>query len=150
VASTPPVASGERALIALSTQAEVTQIATTLQRLGFTVEFFDGAEERMLALHQGDYELVACARGNGSGERDVYRIVTRLPPDLRRRLFLVVVGEDYKTGEANQAFAAEADLVLSSKDVGACDRLVSLVIHERKRLFQTYLTLEDKKLTGAL
>ena len=43
-----------------------------------------------------------------------------------------------------------ADLVLSTKDVPTSDRLVSQALMERRRLFQTFIDAEDRKMEGKL
>lgn len=149
-AGSPPVALGERALVSFPSQAETTTIATVLSRLGFTVDALEGAEDRHVRLQQGDYAFVASTRNGPSRERDVYALVKGLSPDRRRRLFLLLIGDEFRSGEPNQAFAAGADLVLHPDDVPSSARLVSQLLTERKRLFQTFLDAEDRKAEGRL
>ena len=55
----------------------------------------------------------------------------------RRRLFLMVVGDEFKTGEGTQAFAVLADLVVHPHDATSYDRLVAHTVGERRRLYKT-------------
>jgi hypothetical protein len=125
-------------------------VGTVLTRLGFAVETLDPLQEKMLRLQQGDYHFVATSRNGVSEDLNVYRVVLNLPPEIRRRMFLMVVGDEFKTGEGTQAFAVLADLVLHSKDATNCDRLVAHTVGERRRLYKTYWDTEDKKVEGLL
>ena len=80
----------------------------------------------------------------------VHRAVQSLPVEIRRRVFLLLVGDDFQTGEGTQAFAALADLVLHSKDTGGCDRLLAHTLHERRRVYKTFWDAEDRKAEGRL
>jgi hypothetical protein len=114
------------------------------------VDQLDAADDKILRLQQGDYAVIASAKNGVPEERNAYRIVQTMPLEIRRRLFLVLVGDDVTTGEGIQAFALLADLVVHSKDAPTCDRLVAQTLQERKRVYQTYWDAEDRKLEGKL
>jgi hypothetical protein len=121
-----------------------------LSRLGFAVEAFDAADDKVLRLQHGEYALVASARNGVPDDRNLYRMVQGLPLEIRRRLFLLLVGDDVTTAEGTQAFALLADLVVNSRDAGSCDRLLAQTLIERKRVYQTFWDAEDRKLEGKL
>jgi len=125
-------------------------MAGVLGRLGFAVEQLDSADDKILRLQQGDYAVVVSARNGVPEDRSVYRMMQTMPLEIRRRLFLVLVGDDVQTGEGTQAFALLADLVVQSKDAPSCDRLLAQTLHERKRVYQTFWDAEDRKLEGKL
>ena len=125
-------------------------MAGVLGRLGFAVEQLDSADDKILRLQQGDYAVVVSARNGVPEDRNVYRMIQTMPLEIRRRLFLVLVGDDVQTGEGTQAFALLADLVVQSKDAPSCDRLLAQTLHERKRVYQTFWDAEDRKLEGKL
>jgi len=125
-------------------------MASVLGRLGFGVEQLDSADDKILRLQQGDFAVVVSARNGVPEDRNVYRMVQTLPLEIRRRLFLVLVGDDVQTGEGTQAFALVADLVVNAKDAPSCDRILAQTLQERKRVYQTYWDAEDRKLEGKL
>jgi hypothetical protein len=61
--------------------------------------------------------------------------VVRLPPDARRNIFLVLVGDEFKTGDGTQAWVAQADLVIG-RDAGDVEPVLLNTMAERTRLFQ--------------
>jgi len=126
-------------------------VGTMLGRLGFAHEGLEPQlEEKILRLQQGDYPVVAAARNGMPEERNLYKIVRVLPADIRRRVFLVLVGDEFKTGEGTQAFAVLADLVIHSNDVANGERLVAKSMIERRRVYQTFWDAEDRKAEGKL
>jgi predicted Zn finger-like uncharacterized protein len=117
-----PESRGEEALIAIQEGGVAGALAVVLTRLGYTVETADDDPETMLRLEQGAYAILATTRhAKAPGRQEtLHQRIRRMPAQLRRELFVVLVGEDLRTGDVQQAFAVTADLVL------------------RRRLYQTY------------
>lgn len=147
--ASPPAGSAVKALVALAAK-DSSPIAAVLERLGFAVEAFDAPEDKAIRLQQGDFAVVVTERNGVPEDASVYRMVQTLPLEIRRRVFLVLVGDDLQTGEGTQAFALVADLVVSTKDAAFCDRLLAQTLHERKRIYQTFWDAEDRKAEGKL
>lgn len=128
------------ALVALSGPVAQT-IGTALERLGFHVDAVDDVEEGARLLEQGVYEVAVTARAAaepGKPETLSQRML-RLPADVRRRLFVILVGEEFRSGDGTQAWAAQADLVLHPADAARGEHLVRATLSERKRLYQPFL-----------
>ena len=146
----PRVGPSVKALVALPA-ADIALIMTSvLGRLGFAVEQLEPLDDKFLRLQQGDFAVIVSARNGVPDDRNVYRIIQTMPLEIRRRLFLVLVGDDVQTGEGIQAFALLADLVVQSKDAASCDRVLAQTLQERKRVYQTFWDAEDRKLEGKL
>jgi hypothetical protein len=60
----------------------------------------------------------------------------RMPIDTRRRVFVILVGNEFRSGDGTQAWAAQADLVLNPADATRSEHLIRATITERKRLYQ--------------
>ena len=131
--------SGARALVALADKAIAGAATLTLSRQGFQVDTLEGAEGGRL-VEQGVYDLVVTSRtGGGPGKPEtLYQSLSRLNPDARRRLFVVLVGEEFKTGDGTQAFACLADLVIHSKDMASADGALRNTIQEKARIYQPF------------
>ena len=128
------------ALVALSGPAAA-QVQVALEKIGYRVDVVEDVEEGARLLEQGVYELAATAREAAPAGRPptLSQRILRLPPDARRRVFVVLVGDDFRSGDGTQAWAAQADLVLATADAHRCENLVRATIGERKRLYQPYL-----------
>jgi predicted Zn finger-like uncharacterized protein len=134
-------ASGENdALVALSGPAAA-QVQAALEKIGYRVDVVEDVEEGARLLEQGVYELAATARETAPEGRPptLSQRILRLPPEARRRVFVMLIGDEFRSGDGTQAWAAQADLVLAAADVHRCENLIRATIGERKRLYQPYL-----------
>ena len=145
-----PPSGAAKALVAVPAAEMALTMASVLGRLGFAIEQLDAPDDKILRLQQGDYAVVVSTRNGVPDDRNVYRMIQTMPLEIRRRLFLVLVGDDLQTGEGIQAFALLADLVVQSKDAPTCDRFLAQTLQERKRVYQTFWDAEDRKLEGKL
>jgi len=128
-----------RALVALPDRALAQATVAMLARVGYAAEAPDDWEEGGRILDQGVYALVATARQGGSGGKEsLYQRMNRLTPEARRTIFLLLVGDEFKSGDGSQAFVTLADLVLTSRDVPVADALVLAAAAERQRLYQGF------------
>ncbi len=126
-----------RALVALPTIL-AGNMTVVLTRLGLTVDTLD-PEEGARLLEQGVYDVVVTARTAGTaGKESLYQRLNRLSGDGRRRLFVILVGDEFKTGDGTQAFAVLSDLVLNTRDAATSDGIVRATMAERTRVYQTF------------
>jgi predicted Zn finger-like uncharacterized protein len=137
-------AAGERdAIVALGgPAAEALQKA--LEHLGFHADAVDDVEEGARLLEQGVYEVAVTSltvAEPGHPETLAQRML-RMPLDTRRRVFVVLVGEEFRSGDGTQAWAVQADLVLHPSDTARAEHLIRATMNERKRLYQP---LEDAR-----
>jgi predicted Zn finger-like uncharacterized protein len=128
------------ALVALSGPAAA-QMQAALEKIGYRVDVVEDVEEGARLLEQGVYEVAATARETAAAGRPptLAQRILRLTPDARRRVFVVLVGDDFRSGDGTQAWAAQADLVLATADAHRCENLIRATMGERKRLYQPYL-----------
>jgi predicted Zn finger-like uncharacterized protein len=127
------------ALVALSgSSAEALQQA--LAGLGFNVDVVEDVEEGTHLLEQGVYEVAVTTRGSAGpgGPETLAQRIMRMPSDARRRVFVVFVGDDFRSGDGTQAWAAQADLVVNPADLGRCEQLIRATMSERRRLYQAF------------
>jgi len=132
------VAAGERdALVAIGgPAAEALQKA--LEHLGFHADAVEDVEEGARLLEQGVYEVAvtSLAKAEPGRPETLAQRMLRMPLDTRRRVFVVLVGEEFRSGDGTQAWAVQADLVLHPGDIGRAEHLVRATMNERKRLYQ--------------
>jgi predicted Zn finger-like uncharacterized protein len=129
-----------RALVSFPDHSPAAGVTPLLTRLGYEVDSVEGHEEAARLIEQGVYSLVATVRVQappGKGET-LYQRISRLSPDARRRLFLILVGDEFKSGDGTQAFVALADLVLSTRDAAGAENAIRNTLAERTRLYQAF------------
>jgi predicted Zn finger-like uncharacterized protein len=111
-----------------------------LVNLGYNVDSVENIEEGTRLLEQGVYEVAVTSRAPvepGKPETLAQRML-RFPADARRRVFVVLVGDEFRSGDGTQAWAAQADLVLNPSDASRSESLIRATISERRRLYQPF------------
>jgi predicted Zn finger-like uncharacterized protein len=128
-----------RAMVALGDRAQAGAMALPLTRVGYQVDTVDNPEEGARLLEQGVYDLVVATRAAaGAGRESLYQRLSRLSPDGRRRIFVVLVGDEFKTGDGTQAWAVMADVVVAARDIPTADAVLLPALAERTRLYQVF------------
>ena len=129
-----------RAVVTLADRTQAGAIALPLARHGYQVDTVDNADEGSRLIEQGVYDVVIASRAPApAGKESLYQRLSRLSPDARRRIFLVLVGDDFKTGDGTQAWITMADLVVHPRDLATVDAVLTKTVEERTRLYQVYL-----------
>jgi hypothetical protein len=134
------------AIIALAAGPATTALQQALVGLGFNVDAVDDVEEGVRLVEQGVYEIAVTARAPaepGRPETLAQRLM-RLPADARRGLFVILVGEEFRTADGTQAWVAQADLVVHPNDASRCEHLIRSTLSERKRLYQPLVDARRK------
>jgi hypothetical protein len=128
-----------RALIGLPDPAQTAALSQILSRQGYAVDPLDDAGEAIRLVEQGVYAVIVTSKAAGAaGKETLLQRVGRLNPEGRRRIFLALVGDEFRTGDGTQAFAAMADLVLSARDTAGADAALRNTMAERTRLYQMF------------
>jgi hypothetical protein len=133
-------APGERALVAVTEPAHAAAIGPVLSRLGYLLDSLDHAEDGVRMLEQGIYAVAVTSRAFAAqgGPETLYQRITRLNPEARRRVFVILVGDEFKSADGLQAFVALSDLVLHSRDAPNCESAIRNAILERRRAYQAF------------
>jgi predicted Zn finger-like uncharacterized protein len=139
VAAAPLASPGERAIVAFPDPGLAQTMAQTLTRLGYATDIVPG-DDAARVLEQGLFTMAATARvAAAQGRESLYQRLTRSSPEARRKIFVILAGDEFKTGDGTQAWAVLADLVLSARDAGMADNAIRTVMAERARLYQVYV-----------
>ena len=133
-----------RALVALEDQHLTTTMFSVLSEAGYAIDALDNEEEKLRLLQQGDYSVVATS-STGPKLREgitVYQRMAHLSPESRRRTFLILLGEGFKTGDGTQAFVAAADLVANTAGAENVGALLRGRLDERARVYRAFADAE--------
>ena len=139
---------GRKVLVALADRNLAAALVQPLTRLGYAAEVLDTPDEGGRMLEDGLFDVVIATRTAAvPGRQDTLtQRVARLGPAARRRIFLVVVGDEFKTGDGLQAFAVMADLVVNPRDAAAVEAPLLSAMAERARLYQPLV--DARRLAG--
>jgi len=130
----------ERALVAFEDQHLAATMFSVLTQAGYAIDTLDDEEEKLRLLHQGDYRVVATSSA-GPKLREgitVYQRMAHLSPESRRRTFLILLGDQFKTGDGTQAFVAAADLVTNNAGAESVGGLLRRRLDERARVYRAF------------
>jgi predicted Zn finger-like uncharacterized protein len=131
---------GRKVLVAVPDRALAAALTQPLTQLGYAAEVLDTADEGGRMLEDGMFDVVmttTAAAVPGASET-MQRRLLRLAPPARRRIFVVLVGDEYKTGDGTQAFALQADLVVNPRDAAAVEVPMLRAMAERARLYHAF------------
>jgi hypothetical protein len=140
----PTALPGERALIALDDKQRANEIARALAALGYECDVVSDADGVRI-VEQAAHVIVVMARTVAEeGALTCYQRLFLLNSDLRRGFFLILVGDEYTTGDGVQAFVVHGDLVIASPDAGSCEATIRERLIERTRLFRVFVDCRRK------
>lgn len=140
----PTALPGERALVALDDQERASEIARCLELLGYEVDLMSDADG-VRAIEQAAHVIVVMARTVAEGGAlTCYQRLFLLNSDIRRAFFLVLVGDEYTTGDGVQAFVVHGDMVIASPDASSCEVMIRDRLIERTRLFRAFIDCKRK------
>lgn len=140
----PTALAGERALVALDDKRRAAEVARSISLLGYEVDIMSDADAVRM-LDQGAHMIVVMARTVAeTGAFTCYQRLFVLNSDVRRSFFLVLVGDEYTTGDGTQAFVVHGDMVVASPDAGSCETVLRDRLIERFRLFRVFVESKRK------
>jgi predicted Zn finger-like uncharacterized protein len=128
------------AIIALAGPAAAS-LQAALTALGFNVDTVDDIEEGARLVEQGVYEVAVTSRAQAEPGKPetLQQRVQRMAPDMRRRVCVILVGDEFRSGDGTQAWVAQADLVIHPNDASKVEPLIRSTLQERKRLYQPFV-----------
>ncbi|MEO8361720.1 MAG: hypothetical protein ABI672_16925, partial [Vicinamibacteria bacterium] len=136
-------------VVALDDQQRAAEIAQTIGQLGYEVDIMSDADG-VRVIEQGAHVIVVMARTVAeSGSLTAYQRLFLVNSDIRRGFFLVLVGDEYTTGDGVQAFVVHGDLVVASSDSATCVPVLRDRLIERTRLFRAFVDCKRKNEAAA-
>jgi predicted Zn finger-like uncharacterized protein len=129
------------ALVAFTDTSLASTFTGALARLDYNVDVVEDVEEGTQRLERGGYSIVVTSppsTTDANHQETLAQRLLRLPPESRRRLFVVLVDPRFRTGDGTLAWANQADLVVSSHDAASCEGYIRSTVAEKRRLYQAF------------
>lgn len=76
--------------------------------------------------------------GNGFAQSPILHYINHLSMSVRRRMFLVLIGEGLKTLDEMTAFAMSANLVVNREDLDKFDRILGGALSEHEKFYRVF------------
>ena len=141
----PTALPGERSLVALDDKKRAAEIAGCLGKLGYEVDVMSDSDGVRMLDQQAHVIVVMARTVAEGGALTCYQRLFLLNADLRRAFFLVLLGDEYTTGDGVQAFVVHGDMVIASPDAGSCEVSLRDRLLERARLFKVFVDCKRKE-----
>lgn len=146
-----PLRPGQRAgLVCMENAAARTGIKATLEETGYLVDMPPTPEHALHRLRFGQWHVIVLEDTfGGTTPSPVLSYLEPLTMNIRREMFVVLIGERFKTADHLQAFVNSVELVLYPADLPQLRTLVERGLSEREqfyRVFNECLIAAGKKL----
>jgi len=129
------------ALLCIDSQ-ELQETATgQLTPLGFEVHTVSTPEQALSHLHSHLYDVMVISDDFGGGDAETHPVLAQLasvPLELRRSMFVVLIGPNLTTHSKMQAFALSVELVICPQDVPNLKALVGQGLARHEEFYATF------------
>ncbi|VAX32554.1 hypothetical protein MNBD_NITROSPINAE05-951 [hydrothermal vent metagenome] len=117
------------------------QWTEVLEEKGFKVQYAKSAEHAMHKMKFTHYHYVILHENYDNlplQKNPVYQNLVKMPMVTRRHIFLVVIGEQFKTLNNMQAFSTSVNLVVNEKDVDKLEKILKKSIAEHETFYKVF------------
>ncbi len=127
-------------------QSAVDEICAALAALGSEVEHVASPDlARQMIIEESPELCIVVANTIDATPHPPMATLTRLRPSFRRRLYLVLIGDNVKSGDGNAAFMHEVNLVLAMQDLSQLGAAIYNGVAYHNRLYGPYLEAIETK-----
>ena len=115
-------------------------LKSILQKMGYTVDVPTVVERAMDQLRLNQYQVVLFSDCfGGESPNPIGRYLAGLNMHIRRDMFVILLGEHYKTADPLQAFVESVDLVMHPDDVPQIEMILSKGLESRARFYKVFI-----------
>lgn len=130
-----------RMLVCLSDEAEIQKVQSVLQGTEFDLTFITTSEQAIELLqlsNQVDMILLDPHFEEDQGGTAILRFINALSPGRRRRLYAVMISQNYRTLDMQAAFASGVNLLVNSGETAMLPMALNKGIREFNLLYRAY------------
>lgn len=117
------------------------QWVTTLTDLEYKFQRAKSPEHAMHKLRFNQYHVVAIHEKFGDSTLEtspLYAFIRDMPMDTRRKMFIAMVGENFKTLDNMEALAYSVNLVINQKDFDQLEVILKKSIGDNETFYKVY------------
>ena len=139
---------GETALVCESESSVKDKICRSLKSLGYSVKEAESVRDALkkMRFHVFDVILIDAGFDAGNGVQELLGSLELLDMSIRRRIFVVLIGDSFRTMDNMAAFHRSVNLVVNSGDLGEIAAILKRGVQENKIFYHTYM--ESLRNTG--
>jgi predicted Zn finger-like uncharacterized protein len=116
------------------------ELKVMLEALGYVVDIPTTADQAIQRLRFNQYHIVLLDdHFEGASPNPITGYLAGLNMNVRREMFVVLVGERFKTADHLQAFMESVDLILHSDDLPNLATFLTRGLSERERFYKVFI-----------
>jgi len=113
----------------------------TLEKMDFKIQIAKSPEQAAHKMKFTQFHFVVLTetfQRQNLEENEGYKFVIEMPMSTRRKMFVVLMGANFKSGHNMQAFASSVNLVVNEKDMDKLPDLLKQSIIENDTFYKVY------------
>ena len=119
---------------------KVELLKSALQGLGYVVDMPTSVDQAFLRLRFNQYQIIGLTEHfAGSCPNPIAGHLAGLNMNVRRDVFVVLVGERFRTADHLQAFIHSVDLVVHPDDLSHIETLLIKGLREKERFYKVFI-----------
>ena len=129
------------ALVMADSQEHSELIRGAVEKIGHKFIVTPNTRDAIGKLRFHHFDLIILAEGFDGQPLDhsaILNYLNRLPMTVRRRIFLALVSDSFKTMDNMMAFAMSANVVINTKDTEKLDLVLRKAIAENERFYKVF------------
>ena len=129
------------ALIMADNSARGEKIKTAVAELGYKQVSTENTRDAIGKLRFHHFDMILLCEGfegQPLEQSQVVNFMNRLPMSVRRRIFLVLVADKFKTMDNVMAFAMSANVVINARDVDKLQLILKKAISENEKFYKVF------------
>tara|TARA_B100000315_G_C14582769_1_gene591362 strand:+ start:3274 stop:3738 length:465 start_codon:yes stop_codon:yes gene_type:complete len=134
------VAGRKLALVCHNGSLEQEMLKSALEEIGYNVVCARTADEVLSTMLISKYEVIVLDEtfdGSMRENNTILKAIQNMLMAIRRSLFVVLVGNQFVTGDHMMAFSQSVNIVIHPNDVGTTSTILTHAIAEDKEFFRT-------------
>lgn len=115
-------------------------ISSALQEQKYKVDFSTSSNETFEKLRFNQYDVIILKEDFDENQKnnEVLKHFQNMPMSVRRHIFLVLIGENFKTMDNMTAFSKSVDLVINKKDLPDLTDILKKSIADHDQFYMVY------------
>jgi CheY-like chemotaxis protein len=121
---------------------QVEMLRRAVESLGYTYVTAENTREAIGKMRFHSFDLLILSDGFDDielAESPVRHYLNHQPMSIRRHMFLVLLGDSFKTMDELTAFSLSADLVVNRKDLGKLTTILKQAVLNKQKFYKVFL-----------
>ncbi len=129
----------KRALVCDTANQE--KIVSQLKEMGYTTKAVTSSSEAIGRIKFTEYELVVLSEtfaGSTAENNSTLKYIQPMPMVTRRKMFVALLGNNFRTMDNMTSFALSANVVINNKDIDNLDRILKKSILNNDAFYKVF------------